>query len=316
MLKIDFLNKKNGGGFEIEKGVGWQFCVLESCFKNYHNETCFKGGVFVFANEWLTFRALDDRNTIYEVKLSAAEAGEIRFWASDKKSLFNDGPLREYKKDNGEIEIAAFLKDKNKQEKIIICEKSVRFPDSRPYTQTLAMETDRSSDLLRFYVTVAYRTESEEELTESISSKKIRNRIKTMTLDNEVTFDFDNHSFMEIMKKIEIYCARRNLTLSFCRKDYMLPSIGVDIPNTVVTSDNFEIMFEFEEVSMVCVAKSIMNSTSYTDTSGAEYSIGNIVRETRKGKNGHIFINEYGAADMCKEVYPEENKYIFGCWFY
>lgn len=316
MLKIDFFKEGNGRGVEISIGVGWQFCVLSGNFKNHPQETYFKDGVFVFTNEWLTFRAFDDRNTIYEVKLSAVEDGATRFWNPDKKSLFHDGPLREFVKENGEIGIAAFLKNQNQLGKIIICEEAVNYPDSRPYTKTLAMEPDRSRDILRFYVTVTYRTQSEEKTSRIFSLTEVKSRVKTMTLDNEVTFDFDKNSFMDIMKIIEPYCEKKNLTLSFCRKDYMLPSIGVDIPNTVVMSEDFEIMFEFETISMVYIARNIMDRTSYTDSLGDEYNIGTIVRETHKEKKGRTFINEYGAADLCKEVFPEDSKYSFGCWFY
>lgn len=95
----------------------------------------------------------------------------------------------------------------------------------------------------------------------------------------------------------------------------MIPGHSIYIPNTVVTSENFEIIFDFENVRVVCVAKNIMDGTYYTDTLGGEYNVGSIVQETQKRTKEHAFIKEYGASNVWKMVYPEDREYIFGCGF-
>lgn len=315
MLKIDFSAVGIERVVEIEKGVDWQFCLLSDCFKDCSQEAYMKDGVFVVTNRWLTFRAFDDEHTVYEVKLSAVEEGLLRFFSSRNTFEPQYGPLQEFENAHGEIELADFLKDKNNLEKIMIYEKLVKYPDSRPYPEKLFVEMDRSNDILRFYVDVIYQNQVEDDTSECHFLKSIKSRIKTMTLDDEVTFEFEEHSFMKIMKKIECYCERKNLSLAFSRKDFMLPGHCIDIPNTVVTSENFEIMFEYGKVGMVYVAKSIMEGSSYTDTLGDEYNIGTIVQEIRKETEGHTFVTDHGAEDICKMVYEEDSKYIFGYWF-
>ena len=315
MLEIDVVNMGVAGKIEIKKGVGWKFCELSWRFDKYGQEAYFEDGVFVVTNEWVTFRASDDRNTIYEVKLSAVEEGKIRFRASDKKPLFHDGPLGDFEKEDREIDIAAFLKNNNRQGKITICENEVKWPDDEPYTETLQMEIDRSSDMLRFYLTVTYRPGYEEILSRGSFDWKTDSRIKTMTLDKKVAFDFCNEPFMNVMKKVIDYCERKNVKLSFSCRDYMLPGHCVDIPHTVVTSESFEIVFEQENVREVYVAKNIMNSTYYTDSLGDEYNIGDIVRETPQKAKYRTFVEGYGAANMLKWVLPKEDKYIFCCGF-
>ena len=315
MLEIDITDVVVAGGFKIGKGVGWKFCELSWRFDKYGQEAYFEDGVFVVTNEWITFRASDDRNTIYEVKLSAVEEGKIRFRASDKKPLFHDGPLGDFEKEDREIDIAAFLKNNDQPGKIMICEKEVAWPDEEPYTQTLRMEVDRSSDILRFYLTVTYRPDYKENSSGGNFNWKTDSRINTMTLDKKVTFDFCNEPFMNVMKKVIDYCERKNVKLSFSCRDYMLPGHCIDIPQTVVSSERFEIVFDFEYVREVCVAKNIMNSTYYTDSLGDEYNIGDIVQEIPQKAKYRTFVEGYGAANMLKWVLPKEDKYIFYCGF-
>jgi len=315
MLEIDFSCEGVHRRFEIKHGVGWSFCVLSNCFEEYGQDAYFRDGVFVVENDWITFRALDDRNTVYEVKLSAVKEGKIRFWVPNKKSLVFCGPLGDFEKENGEIDIAAFLKSKNQPEKITICKNDVEPERKNPYMETLEMEIDRSNDVLRFYLTVTDRAQYVESSPENISGKETGSRIKTMTLDKEITFDFCNHSFMEIMRKIFNYCDRKNVKISVSCRDYMIPGHCIDIPHTVITSESFEILFLMENVRVVYVAESIMDNSYYTDTAGGEYNIGNIVRETRKKTKGHSFITDYGASNIWKMVYPEEDEYLFGCGF-
>ncbi len=315
MLELNFFDEEIGRGFELKSGVCWPFCLLSDHLKNYGLEAYFKEDVFVVTNEWITFRALNDRNTIYEVKLSAVEEGKIRLGVPGKKSQLHSGPLNDFEKENKEIDMAAFLKNKEQPEKIAICENVVKPIEDIPYTETLLMEIDRSSDILRFYLTVTYKPQYAESLSESIYHEKTDSRIKTITLDNEVTFDFCNDTFMEIMKKIMNYCERKNVKISICCRDYMVPGHCVNVPHTVVTSDSFEIAFCFDNVREVHVAKNIMNSCYYTDTLGCEYSIGNIVQETQKKTTGCMFIHSYGASNIWKMVFPEDREYIFGCGF-
>lgn len=315
MLEIEFTKVGVAGRVEIKKGVGWKFCQLSWRLGDYNQEAYFKDGMFVVTNEWLTFRALDDRNTIYEVKLSAVEKGEIRFWVPSKKPLFHGGPLEKFEKEDGRIDIAAFLKNRKQLEKLTVCEHVVEPIEDEPYTETLVMEMDRSSDILRFYLTVTYRPDYVEISTRGMFDWKTDSRIKTITLDKEVTFDFCNDLFMEVMKKITAYCERKNEKISVRCVDYMLPGHCVDIPHTVVSSESFEIAFEMENVREVYVAKDIMNSTYYTDTLGDEYYIGDIVREIPQKAKCRSFVKGYGAVNMLKWVLPEEDKYLFYCGF-
>ena len=119
---------------------------------------------------------------------------------------------------------------------------------------------------------------------------------------------------VEIMKKITAYCDKEHIKGTFSRRDYMLPGHCIDIPNTVFTTDRFEIIFEFENVSMLYIAESIMNGSSYTDTLGEEYNIGTIVRQAKNKSNGYTYVENQSASNLCKVVYPDGNAYIFGCW--
>lgn len=316
MLRFYFPELKFIRSFEIGHVADWQFCLMAECFKDCGQEVYVKEGEFVVKNKWITFRAFDDRNTMYEVKLSMVEKGLVQFLGFRDEPLFSYGPLQEFEKENGKIEMADFLKDKNKLEKIRIYEKLTEYSDSCPYTETLFMEMDRNRDILRFYLTVAYRTQSGEDTSECMSPKNIKSRIKTMTLDEELTVEFKKKSFMEVIKKIEQYCERKKLPLSFRYTTYILPGHCIDIPYTIVTSENFEISFEFGEVSGVKVAKSIMDSTFYTDTLGDEYNVGTIVREIRKETQESAYVRDRGAENILKQVYEEESKYIFSCWYY
>lgn len=209
MLELCFLNAGVGRRFEMRKGVEWQFCELSRCFEDDSLKAFFENGVFMVTNEWITFRAFDDRNTIYEVKLSAVEEGEIQFWIPDKKSLFHYEPLKDFEKENREIDMSAFIKSRNPSEKITICENVEEKFVRNPYTETLVMEIDRSSNVLRFYVTVTYQSQYGKKMRGSSFLKETDSRLKTMTLDEEVTFDFNDDSFMEVMKKITNYCEKK-----------------------------------------------------------------------------------------------------------
>ena len=159
MLEISFPNVGVFRRFELRKGVEWQFCELSRCFEEDSLKASFENGVFMVINEWITFRAFDDKNTTYEVKLSAVEEGEIKFWIPDKKSLFHYDPLKNFEKEHREIDMSAFIKSRNPSEKITICENVEEKFVRNPYTETLVMEIDRSSNILRFYVTVTYQSQ-------------------------------------------------------------------------------------------------------------------------------------------------------------
>ena len=274
MLELFFGNVSIFSDFKIQAGVGWQFCLLAGHFENRGLEAYFKDGEFVVTSDRINFRALDDWNTICELKLSEVEKGAIQFGVPNRKPLFPGSPLRGYEKEDKEIDMAAFLNDWDQKEKITICERRVESERKESYTEMVQMEVDRKNDILRFYVTITYQPEDVESPQEEDSYKARGSRIKTMTLDGEVTFDFADCSFMKTMKKIVDYCERKNLNISVRRRDYMLPGHCIDIPHTVITTDDFEIIFEFESVSMVYVAKSIMDGTYYTDTAGGKYNIG------------------------------------------
>ena len=315
MLNLDFSNVGVKRRVTLKEGVEWNYCDLFRCFDEYGLEADFKEGVFVASNDLITFRAFNDRNTIYEMKLSAVEEGKVRFWLLGQQSLIPGCALGEFEKENRELDIAAFFNKKSKQEKITVCEHVERLTAECSYTETLEMEMDRSADIIKFYVTVEYRIQSAEKSGKSSSDKEAGSRIKTMTLDNEITFDFNRDYFMEIMKKIERYCERKNQKISIRCIDDIIPGHCIYIPNTVVTLENFEIVFSFEKVRIVRVTKNIMNSTFYTDTLGNEYCIGTIVRETQKKTKDAAAIEEYGASELWKIVLPETREYIFCCGY-
>ena len=315
MLKlIYFRDDELEENIEISEGVDWKFCVLSGCYRDSEPEACFVDGTFVVTNKWLTFRAFDDTHTRYEVSLRAVEEGRIRFEVPYRKPLDQGSPLKAFENENKEIDMVAFIKT-NPEDRITICERVVEPEREEPYTETLQMEIDRSADILRFYLTVTYRTPELANVREIMSYRKEKCRIKDLTLDNEITFDFENHTFMEVMKKILDYCKKRELQMSIRCVNYMLPGHCVDIPNTVIKTANFEIAFEFGAVKMVHITKDIMNGTCYTDTTGGEYNIGTIVEEIREETDGGSYLDNHGAENICKRVYAEDEEYIFGCWF-
>ena len=159
--------------------------MLDGDFKEYGQTAYFKDGEFVVKNDWISFKALDDCNTIYEVKLSAAEAGEIQFGVPFDVPLFQDSPLREFENEDRKIDMPAFLKNLVQPGKIKICEHVREWKGETAYTETLEMDIDRDSDILRFWITVTYRPKSEESPQESILRER-DSRIKTMTLDGFV----------------------------------------------------------------------------------------------------------------------------------
>ena len=315
MLEIIYFEKdKREEYIEMSKGVSWKFCTLSGSYRDSEPEAYFKDGVFVITNKWLTFRAFDDTNTVYEVSLRAVEEGRINFKVAYWKHLDQGSPLKKFEKENREIDMVSFLKT-NPTERITICERKVEPEKEEPYTEALQIEIDRSSDVLRFYLTVTYQFPALANVRKVMSYRKEENRIKIMTLDDEVTFDFENHAFMEVMKKIMSYCKKRDLQISVRRVDYMMPGHCIDIPNTVIKTDYFEIAFEGETVRMVHITKDIMDSTYYTDTLGGEYNIGNIVEEIHNETARGSYLLDHGAQNICKRVYAEDDEYIFGCWF-
>ena len=206
MLEILFPKKRGCREcLEMKKGVSWQFCCFPKEVRGY--DAYFNDGEFVVTNELVTFRALDDNNTIYEVKLSALEEGKIRFEVPYRKPLHQGSPLKAFENENREIDMAAFIKT-NPTNRITICERVVEPESEEPYTETLQMEIDTNRDILRFYLTVTYRTPALANVREIMSYWKETCRIKFMTLDNEITFDFENNAFMEVMKKILDYCEK------------------------------------------------------------------------------------------------------------
>ena len=315
MLEIIYIrDDKLEENIEISKGVDWKFCVLSGRYRDSEPRVGFRDGVFVVTNKWLTFKAFDDTNTIYEVKLSALEEGKIRFEVPYRKPLHQGSPLKAFENENREIDMAAFIKT-NPANRITICERAVEPESEEPYTETLQMEMDTNRDVLRFYLTVTYRSPALANVREIMSYRKETCRIKFLTLDNEIMFDFENHAFMEVMKKILDYCEKRELPISIRCVNYMLPGHCIDIPNTVIKTANFEIAFEFGTVKMVHITKDIMNGTCYTDTTGGEYNIGTIVEEIREETEGGRYLENHGAENICKRVYAEDEEYIFGCWF-
>ena len=54
MLEINFMKDgRRVENFEIQKGVGWQFCMLDGDFKEYGQTAYFKDGEFVVKNDWI-----------------------------------------------------------------------------------------------------------------------------------------------------------------------------------------------------------------------------------------------------------------------
>jgi len=299
---------------EMSEGVDWKFCVLSGNYRDSEPEAGFVDGTFVVTNKWLKFQAFDDTHTRYEVSLRAVEEGRIRFEVPHRKPLYQGSPLKAFENENREIDMVAFIKT-NPAERITICERAVEPEREEPYTETLQMEIDTNRDRLRFYLTVTYRFPELANVRKIMSYRKEECRIKDLTLDNEITFDFENHAFMEVMKKILDYCEKRELPISIRCVNYMLPGHCIDIPNTVIKTANFEIAFEFGTVKMVHITKDIMNGTCYTDTTGGEYNIGTIVEEIREETEGGSYLLNHGAQNICKRVYAEDEEYIFGCWF-
>ena len=317
MLELRFIeNDKVVDIFEIKKGVGWQFCMLFDKKEEHAQMASFKDGKFVCKNKWISFRALDDANTIYEVKLSAIEKGEIRFGSSYNIPLNSGTPLKEFENEDGKIDMQAFLKYWNQSGKMLISRHSWEWEGETSYTETLEMEVDRSHDILRFYVSVTYQAQEEQPKENSLYRRTGR-EIKTMTLDGAITFEFMKYTFMEVMKNVTKYCERNNLTISVRREDYMMAGHCIDIPYTIVETERFKIAFEFEVVNMVYIKKCIMDDTYYMDASGSSYNIGTIVREIHKESASGNYLSDdyYGATDICKRVYSEDDEYIFGCWF-
>ena len=262
MLEILFPKKRgNRKRFEMQKGVGWQFCSFPEQVKGY--DAYFKDGIFVVTNELLTFRALDDNNTIYEVNLRAVEKKKIRFEVSYGKPLFQESPLKNYEKENSEIDMAAFLKTEP-QGRILVCVHKEKSEDEGPYTETLEMEIDRSSNVLRFYLTVSYQPKCKEKTQEQGAALQKRSRIKI--IDNELVLDY-SEQFMEVMKKVMSYCEKRELQISVSCEDNMWPGCGFLIPCTEIKTDHFVISFDFEELDSVRVAEGIPYSAYYTDHS-------------------------------------------------
>ncbi len=258
MLELLFPKKRgNRECFELQKGVGWQFCTFPEQVKGY--DAYFKDGIFVVTNELLTFRALDDCNTIYEVNLSAVEKKKICFGVSYGKPLFQNSPLKKYEKENREIDMVAFLKTEP-QGRILVCEHKEKSEDEGPYTETLEMEIDRSSNVLRFFLTVIYNLKCKEKPQEQGSALQKHNIIKI--IDDELVLDY-SEQFMEVMKKVMSYCEKRGLQISVRCEDNMWPGCDFLIPCTEIKTDHFVISFDFEELDSVRVAEGIPYSVCY-----------------------------------------------------
>ena len=258
MLELLFPKKRgNRERFELKKGVGWQFCTFPEQVKGY--DAYFKDGIFVVTNEFLTFRAFDDCNVIYEVNLPAVEKRKISFEVSYRKPLFQNSPLKKYENENREIDMAAFLKTEP-QGRLFVCEYKEKSEDEAPYTETLEMELDRSSNVLRFYLTVTYRSEGKEKTQEQGSALQKDNLIKV--INNELVLDYSGQ-FMEVMKKVMSYCEKRELPISVRCEDNMWPGCDFIIPCTVIKTDHFELAFEFESLDSVRVAEGILLDTKW-----------------------------------------------------
>ena len=197
MLELIFPKKRGTREcFELQKGVGWQFCSFPKQAKGY--DAYFKDGIFVVTNELLTFRAFDDCNVIYEVNLPAVEKRKISFEVSYRKPLFQNSPLKKYENENREIDMAAFLMTEP-QGRLLVCEHQEKSEDERPYNETLEMELDRSSNVLRFYLTVTYQPKRQEKTQEQGSALPKDNLIKL--INNELALDY-SEQFMQVMKKV------------------------------------------------------------------------------------------------------------------
>ena len=255
MLEMNYIRDDElEENIEISKGVDWKFCILSSCYRDSEPEACFVDGTFVVTNKWLTFRAFDDMNTRYEVSLRAVEEGRIRFEVPYRKPLYQDSPLKEYENENREIDMVAFLKT-NPADRITICERVVEPEGEVPYAETLEMELDRSSDRLRFYLTVTYRPEGKEKPQEQGAALRKDNLIKV--INNELVLDYSEH-FMEVMKKVMSYCEKRELQISVSCEDNMWPGCDFLIPCTEIKTEHFELAFQFESLDSVRVAEGIL----------------------------------------------------------
>ena len=150
--------------------------------------------------------------------------------------------------------MAAFLKTEP-QGRLFVCEYKEKSEDEAPYTETLEMELDRSSNVLRFYLTVTYRSEGKEKTQEQGSALQKDNLIKV--INNELVLDYSGQ-FMEVMKKVMSYCEKRELPISVRCEDNMWPGCDFIIPCTVIKTDHFELAFEFESLDSVRVAEGIL----------------------------------------------------------
>lgn len=247
MLEILFPKKRGRREcLEMKKGVSWQFCCFPKEVRGY--DAYFKEGEFVVTNELVTFRALDDDNTIYEVKLSAIKRRKIRFKLAYGKPLFPGSPLKNYEKENKDIDMKSFLKAEP-QGRIKICEHHVeKSEDEAAYTETLEMEIDKNSELVRFYLTVTYQPQYAEESQKQDSGGQQQKKRKTRTLDDDLTLDYDKN-FMEVMKEIMSYCEKRSLALSVQCTEYLWDDFLV--PYTEIITDHFELVFWFEKLESV-----------------------------------------------------------------
>jgi len=244
MLEILFPKKRGCREcLEMKKGVSWQFCCFPKEVRGY--DAYFKDGEFVVTNEFVTFRALDDCNTIYEVKLSAIKRRKIRFKLAYGKPLFPGSPLKNYEKENKDIDMKSFLKAEP-QGRIKICEHHVeKSEDEAAYTETLEMEIDKNSELVRFYLTVTYQPQYAEESQEQSADGQKQCKGKKKVLGDGLTVDYDKN-FMAVMKDVMNYCEERNLALSVRCKEDMWDDFF--IPYTEIKTEQFEIVFQFERV--------------------------------------------------------------------
>lgn len=195
--------------FEMEKGVSWQFCHFPKTVKGY--QAYFKDAEFVVANKWITFRALDDNNTIYEVNLRAIKRRKIRFKVSYGKLLFSGSPLKNYENETKEIDMKSFLKTEP-QGRIKICEHHVeKSEDEAAYIETLEMEIDQSSELVRFYLTVTEQPQAAEESQDQSTDGQMQSKGRIKVLGDGLTVDY-NKNFMGVMKDVMRYCEERNFS--------------------------------------------------------------------------------------------------------
>jgi len=314
MFTINIKSPKGDSRIEVDGNACEMYCWLDDMPQELLKVSVQDDVLCVDAFYLKLYTSLEN-SASYEWKLSDMKKKKVSLFADEE---IDDPDLKTYLNEDDELDIIKLVKDKTSKGKKLLFSltENATSKECGDYKISYGMTYDDSRQVIRLEYTSTEPKIYEEGISGSYFNKGITSWIKHFTIDERLSFDFCNTPFVPMMQKIASYCKQEHLEFSVCCEEYNIPGHYIFIPHAVVETDRFMVVFDFSgRIKEVHVAKPIMDTSSYKESGGKTYVIGDIIRKVKDEGIEFGSIRGFGAQNIWHRLYPDDKKYIYGCGF-